>query len=370
MQNQIGIDFLDFTITLDYHCYYVTELFEFYIRQLDRWTNGFISSNQFYEGGGLNHWDTSYRWYKGLSFALFGSQNDVSMKNKLQVHITGEGIRELGSDNVYKILFRSFQYNINVTRIDICYDDFNKQIPVNKFVSLMKKYMQGKTVLTTNYRPESAQLYMGCYKGEIYHNVTFGNRTAMQYFRLYDKRVEQDVDIPYWYRAELELRHEAAQKCAEYIKLNFPDWQSAFFVFLNRMFRPLDREAVTDSDKHNAHRIPTARWWLDWTGSEEIIQIERTKPSVDRTVDDMLRYVDNSLAAFFKTLRDLEPGRLEQILKTSGVEGQSKPKYKKLIGAYKFQDREAALQSFMNYARSVGARVKVIDDEEPIQTYL
>lgn len=341
MENLFGIDWLDFTVTLDDYYewgrgYSAICLMDKYVEKLYRWTDGYVSIDKFVESGGFNHWDVSYRWAGKMMFALFASQNNESMKNRIQVHITGDGVRELGTEYVFRILLNSYPLDIHVTRIDICYDDYNHVIPVSKLIRSFEKYLSGKRIISSNYQRDTVQIYTRFYK-DVYKNLIFGSRGSSQYFRLYDKMAEQKKeDIKYWYRMELELRRETAQACADYIKEHFPDIQTAFRYFLNRMFRVLEKEAVTDSEIHNMSRLPMADWWKDFVVTEERAKVVYTKPSVERTVNDMLGYVESSLAPFMKTLIDIAPDRLDRILRTTGVEGQSKPKYRRLLKHYKF----------------------------------
>lgn len=345
MQNEFGIDWLTLTIRVDYwamfgsRTYSANTLISLFCDRLEKITNGYIEELKFQQCPyGINRFDTMWKWGGENHFVLCSSQRNQKLDHLVMLQLSGQGIRELGTIITYQILMYCMDNGCNVTRLDLCYDDYDGTIPVKKLVRSFEQFINGQTVISSNYRQDKANIYYGCFDGTPYKNIVFGSRTASQYFRLYDKRAEQaDHENPYWYRLEMELRKEAAHAGAEYIVKNWPDIATTSRYFLNRMFRVLSREPKSEREAKELSRIPVAPWWKEFVLTEDRAKVVYSKPSVEHTVFTMLRHVKESYAGYIKTLMDLEPDRLMEILDTAGREQQSRLKYRRLIEDYQFR---------------------------------
>lgn len=357
MENIFSIDWLTLTIRVDYYAYFgdlnysANSLISRFCSQLERITDGYIEELQFVQCPyGINRFDTMWKWGGENHFILCASQRNEKLDHLVMLQLTGQGIQELGTIFVYQILMHCMDNGCNVTRLDLCYDDYSGVIPVKKLVRSFEKFISGKKVISSNYSSERANIYMGSFNGVSYKNIVFGSRKASQYFRLYDKRAEQsEKDIAYWYRLEMELRREAAQAAAEYIIEQFPDVQTACRYFLNRMFRVLAREPLEYEKTHLLKKVPTADWWKEFVVTEDKAVVKYTKPSVEQTVFTMLRHVKESYAGYLKTLIDLEPERFWEIIETAGKEQQSRLKYRRLIDDYNYRKARGTSSDWVDF---------------------
>lgn len=347
MDNVFGIDWLTLTIHVDYYAmfgeltYSSNTLISRFCAQLENLTDGYIDEFKFIQCPyGINRFDTMWKWGGENHFVLCASQRNPNLDHLVMLQLTGQGIRELGSTYAYMILMYCIDHGCNVTRLDVCYDDYTGEIPVENLVHSFEQFISGKKVISSNYSSDKANIYYGSFQGIPYKNIVFGSRTASQYFRLYDKRAEQeDKETPYWYRLEMELRKEAAHAGAKYIVDNWPDVQLTCRYFLNRMFRVLSREPRSDRESKELSRVPIADWWKSFVVTEDKAVVEYTKPTVEPTVGNMLRHIKDYYAPYIKTLLDLEPERFMEILETTGKEQQSRMKYRRLIEDYRFKAR-------------------------------
>lgn len=346
MVNVFGIDWLTLTIRVDYYAmfgeltYSANALISRFCAQLEKLTEGYIQEEKFVQCPySINRFDTMWKWGGESHFVLCASQRNQKLDHLVMFQLTGQGIQELGTIYTYMILMHCMDNGCNVTRLDVCYDDYTGEIPVEKLVESFEQFIFGKKLISSNYTSDRANIYYGSFQGIPYKNIVFGSRTASQYFRLYDKRAEEeDKKTPYWYRLEMELRKEAAYAGAKYIVEKWPDIQLTCRYFLNRMFRVLAREP-SSSELTNIRRVPVADWWKAFVVTEDKAVVKYTKPTVEPTVGDMLRHIKDYYAPYIKTLMDLEPERFMEILNTTGAEQQSRLKYRRLIEDYRYKER-------------------------------
>ncbi|WP_335914966.1 replication initiation factor domain-containing protein [Shewanella algae] len=135
-----------------------------------------------------------------VGFIAFGGNNDT-----VYIQISGKGCKFLFShiDRLRLHHWLSFLGVTHLTRLDLCYDDFDGNYSCDHAVLAydddgFKRFSGGRNpsieVCTKRYNKEI--------EGQI---VKIGSRSSAVYWRIYDKGKEQGVkDI--WYRSEVELK--------------------------------------------------------------------------------------------------------------------------------------------------------------------
>ncbi len=238
------------------------------------------------------------------------------------VEMSGKGCRawEKYGNSDYDGLFAEILENysddaekraMNITRIDVAYDDFNKVLDLPllcfetqklNFVSRFKDW----EVITGN-------------KGI---SVNHGSKKSNVYIRIYDKRLEQRVEkvIPHWVRCEAQIRKECA---LGFIKLN-DTVEKKYFMVLNNYLRYI----VPTDNESNSSMLDTAPYWLNFINSAESRSIFH-KPADNYNFDKLHGFVNNQLSGAISTYIDVVG--VEQFL----IDINNSRKGKKLNSKYK-----------------------------------
>ena len=340
MENGFGIDYLTFTVKVLEHNQglWARIKLEDYVKHLSKLSDGFLCMDKFELCDyGWNHYEAMLKYAGEKNFGICASEHGNN-RDTVMISLSGQGIREIGNDLVFKMLSDAVNENGgNVTRLDICYDDYTHVIPLDKTVSAFKSFMNGKKVIESRFKRNNAQVINGIYDNIPYTNVTFGSRAnGSQYMRLYDKRAEQGLknvdvsNIPYWYRLELELRKECAMSAGiELLQSNF-DFEMVFRLYLNRMFRILCRPAKETEEKH-LDRINTAKWWSEFVGTNLKGKVTYKPATVEHDIDRMEKHIERSYAGYLYTYAQVRPQAFNSIINHYGDEVALKPKYQKIL---------------------------------------
>lgn len=238
------------------------------------------------------------------------------------VEMSGQGCRtwEKYGNSDYDGLFAEILENysddaekraMNITRIDVAYDDFNKvlDLPLLCFETQKRNFVS---------RFKDWEVIMGN-KGIA---VNHGSKKSNVYIRIYDKRLEQHVEkiVPHWVRCEIQIR----MKCAlGFIKL-IDTIENKYFLVLNNYLRYI----IPTDNETNISMLETAPYWLNFINSAESLSIFH-KPADNYSFDKLYGFVNNQLSGAISTYIDVVG--VEQFL----VDINNSRKGKKLNSKYK-----------------------------------
>lgn len=220
------------------------------------------------------------------------------------VEMSGQGCRVFESyghgDWIY--LFSNLLSNetINITRLDVAYDDFNYLVDLDHIVAdvVSQHYV-------TKAHADNWDLHLSGH-GTC---VTIGASKSNISCRIYDKAAERhaEAEHDHWIRCELQLRHQnAMQFCKLLCKHQIVMLDSSFdgisiddglnidrlyFGVLNNFLRFIDVDANNDS---NLWRKPMAEHWekFAYSVTDERISLW-VKPGVEYNVLRLDRVVEN-----------------------------------------------------------------------------
>ena len=206
---------------------------------------------------------------------------------------------------------------MNITRLDVAYDDFTGVIDLDFLVD-ETKYCH----FVSRFRDYS---YIGGNKGM---SVIHGSNKSNVYIRCYDKRLEQNMEkqIEHWVRLELQIRKE----CALGFIQNKGDIREKYFAVLNNYLRYI----VPTDNTTNSSMLDTAPYWLNFIESAERMTIFH-KPADNYSFDKLYGYVNNQLSGAITTY--MECVGTDQFLKDIQASRKGKklnPKYQALIDKY------------------------------------
>lgn len=232
-------------------------------------------------------------FYDGISIHYNGTE-DMG----ICVEMSGKGCRtwEKYGNSDYDGLFSEIiaNYNddsekrqMNLTRLDVAYDDFTKVLDL----PLLCRETQNKNFVS---RFKDWEVIYGN-KGIA---VNHGSNKSNVYVRIYDKRLEQKVEkkIEHWVRCELQIRHECA---IGFIMLK-DTIQKKYFDVLNNYLRYI----VSSGNDTNASMLDTAPYWLNFLQSAESKSIFH-KPADNYSFDKLYSFVNNQLSGAISTYIDI-----------------------------------------------------------------
>lgn len=235
--------------------------------------------------------------------------------------MSGKGCRayETYGDNDYELLFKmALSEDINITRLDIAYDDFVgvfnmnticKDTQVQNYVSKWKSYE--------------------CIYSNGGNSVLFGSRQSDIIMRIYDKAAEQkQKGILHWIRLELQMRDDRALGFIRAYMAGMYDLGQIFQQVLYNYIRFVVKTA--DSNKS---RWPNTDYWNKFIQESEKLSIYE-KPGTQYTMDCLYDFVikqcGNAVDTFIKV------SSLEKLIEELQERGtRPNPKYIKLITEHK-----------------------------------
>lgn len=208
------------------------------------------------------------------------------------VEMSGKGCRtfeEFGNgdyDAIFELIrFHSVEKEMNITRLDVAYDDFCGKLDLptlsrdtveNHFVSRFRDW----------------QVIQGNKGGSVNH----GSKSSNVYIRIYDKALEQQVDVPHWVRLEIQMRKECA--CG-FIQLD-DMIDKKFFAVLNEYLRYI----VEDGSDSNRWRLPMVDYWADFVAYDDKVSIF-DKPASDFNVGKLYEYITTQTSGACQTYIDI-----------------------------------------------------------------
>lgn len=213
-------------------------------------------------------------YFSGVSIHFDGHTS--STEGKIWLEMSGQGCRTFESlgHGDFNVLFDYVLHNqegVNITRIDVAYDDFTGLLDLE---AITQDTLHGNFV--SKARTWDVNISSG---GTC---VTHGSKRGSVIIRIYDKAAERNrsAEISHWVRCEIMLRRERA---FEFIKLLRPDekytWSDVeqkyvsvrpaekidtlYFLVLNHYLRYIDK---SDTDS-NVWRAPMAVHWSKFATS-------------------------------------------------------------------------------------------------------
>lgn len=242
------------------------------------------------------------------------------------VEMTGQGCREFEqySSKTFIDLFTEFCDNpkdYHISRLDVAYDDFNKKLDIYKLkketenLNFVSKFKD--PVIEFAVRSKAITIYLGSLQSDIF-------------MRVYDKAKERKRDdIPHWVRWEIVLKNDNAFNFLSKLLLNDEVIGNIFFGLVNNYVRYI----IPDANETNISRLKTAKWWLKWLESFELISVYSSKPTsynLSRCEAYGFRQAGNAVSTlidikgvtnFLKELRQFKPKtniKYQSLIDTNG----------------------------------------------------
>jgi phage replication initiation protein len=276
---------------------------------------------------GINHYSRGFE-FGGIRVCWDGSSKKGNMG--VFVNMSGKGCRffeEQGTGDymgLFKLILElqrdSDEKPMNITRLDVAYDDFKGLIPLKKiaFDAENLNYVSRCHRNRDIGKHEAKYLLKGnvdMSEGEIDRNfaqdrdeskrykgltVYFGTQKSDFMLRFYDKKAEQEKkDVDSWVRCEMQLRHNCATGFIKRLA-DGEDVRHLFFGVLNQYIRFLE---ISDTDS-NRRRWKTADYWLNFLEHGEEVSIY-DKPGGTYDISNLHDYVVIKSGRAFTTLAAL-----------------------------------------------------------------
>lgn len=231
----------------------------------------FLADNFIYNNmGAVTGYNRSYRFLdeKYITISWWESSDGSKIRNiareSLCLRITGKGFRYLLLDDIHRLMTNLKECGIkyNITRLDVCYDDFTGKIPVEQLIQEFHRFQEGEYNVSTQISRESIKFFRGSFQKKSYTNLIVGTRQSKKMLRIYDKKAEQkDKEIERWERMEIQLNKGLALEFAEYW-YETRSISQGFVDTINGMFRIIE-ENTKDS---NVSRRKNKSWYDDFLG--------------------------------------------------------------------------------------------------------
>lgn len=271
-KNTVKLDWLSFTIKLPIDSLEKCDVVLFMKKYFDE----FFKEDLFVPLDGTNRF---YNRCLHLDFKINVryNHNNLSVSNNmgLNIEITGSGLdylRENLCQNDIEIYFYckikqiQQEFPVNITRIDIAYDDFKSQpyLPISKIEKAIKR---GDFVSKSRSSRNLELLRLGEKKNkeQLGDTLYIGSNESERRLRLYNKNLEQIhkngfCDEKHWLRYEMVFRKKQAEKVFE----NFRDLKLAD-IFFNSI-QEFIKFVVSSVDKKKS-RLKTAEFWEEFLAS-------------------------------------------------------------------------------------------------------
>lgn len=243
-------------------------------------------------------------YYDGISVHYNGKEEIADF----WVEMSGQGCRVFETyghgDWIYTFSHLLNLSDVNITRLDVAYDDFNYLIDLNSIVS---------DTLAHRYVSKADNRSWDVHLSGEGTCVTIGKSKSTVSCRIYDKAAERhrEQEIEHWVRCELQLRYSSAYQfmvllCdhqsvipvhsndSVFKNISIDDGLNIdilFFGVLNNFLRYINPDANNDS---NLWRKPCAEHWEKFAHSvtDERISLW-VKPGVEYNIMKLDHYVED-----------------------------------------------------------------------------
>lgn len=271
---------------------------------------------------------------------MFDGREDMG----ICVEMSGQGCRDFetyGNGN-YNAIFDLINENwdtkadkrmMNITRLDVAYDDFNKILNLDYFMraAQLGNYVSRLKDIEVIYSNK------GC-------SVCHGSRyNSDVYVRMYDKKMERNrQDLEHWVRCELKLKEVTAKG---FISLS-NDVRKNYFDVLNNYLRYI----IPSDNVSNKRMVAISPEWLNFIESWDKVSIF-DKPGTEYNMYNLSGLIANQLSGAIMTYSSIVG--VDKFLSdvVEGCKGKPlNPKYQKLLG-----ENSASTQTVLDYLKKRGA---------------
>lgn len=269
----------------------------------------------------LNHGMNGYK--DAISFEGITIMSNGKEGMGVCVNMSGQGCRSFETygtgdfEGLFKLIlenhsFKSEDRFMNLTRLDIAYDDFDGLLDLDLLISETSKEHFVSRFNDWEYTVGT--------KGK---SLCFGSMRSDTYFRCYDKKAERKRDdLEHWVRLEMQLRGVSA---IGFISLD-DTIDNKYFAVLNNYLR-----FVTPNDgDSNKRRWKTAEYWAKFLESNDTVSIY-CKPGTEYNILKLDGFVFRQAGGAIETIIDiLGVSAFMQRLREENRQRTKATKYKQL----------------------------------------
>jgi phage replication initiation protein len=286
-QNQIVIDWLEFTMNSDF-------LYNNRYKSLKTYLK--------YEGAKFTHAPRGMHGYKAQMFygkcrILYDGTDDMGV----HVILSGDAIRDMNGC-ILNFLHWILHHEGRISRIDIALDDVSNLLQISK----VKNHIRNGHLVSRSKQfryMQSGKVSNGAITGET---VYFGSPQSRTQYRIYDKALETGIDAGPWIRCEGQYRNENAQAVAKQIHESGMQLGSVFTGLLRGFLKFLK-----PSETINKTRWQVVKWW-----DALLINTQSLKLAVQKSIPSMeraLNWFNRQIApTFAQLLNYYGPGKMRE----------------------------------------------------------
>lgn len=294
---RLVVDWVGFTVTADMSVVQVIEFMGFspmLFNDMPRGSNGYKCMKKH----GSHEISVLYDGTDGMGIHVNASGSAISallssFKNTLSIDTPFGVGYDLWDDTVLSRFMKEVLSIGHFTRVDIAIDD----IGCNYYSldELAGKLKSGSVVSRFRKYREVCELSIAS-DGEYGHTIYFGSRESAIMFRVYDKKLEQNMglspdDMGYfheeWVRWELELHKERSNELARLL-IDGHAFSDVSVGVLSYYFR------IIVHDDSNKSRCSNDSKWDDFING--ISKLRLASPNTEKTLDDKERWIDKQVA--------------------------------------------------------------------------
>lgn len=248
------------------------------------------------------------------------------------IDMSGQGCRQYetsGNRSLESLVTEvSKMENANITRLDIAYDDIDKNgdglLNVCKIERLVRidRYISKFGKKSGEW---SGKHNDGSEKAPLAYSVYFGSPQSHVRFRIYDKAMERGGLDYHWVRFEIQFRDEQAY--------NFITTPGKIGFKFSGVINNYLRFITPNKNDTNRRRWASPDWWTNFLSHTEKISVF-TKKDVEYNLDKVQRYVLDQAGNSIKTLISCV-GWMKFLELINGLDKELNPNQQKLIAEYK-----------------------------------
>jgi phage replication initiation protein len=267
-------------------------------------------------------------WYEHISI-YYNGRDDMG----ICCEMSGKGCRAFESyghgcyESLFKVILNPSN-EINVTRLDIAFDDHDGLLDLDKIV---------RDTQLQNYTAEYRKYKIT--QGTEGTSIVHGKRISPTMIRIYDKAAERGYDkTKHWVRVELQLKRERAKA---FIERYMEDETAVSRTFRGTVFNYLRYTEPSKTDT-NKRRWKTAKYWQKFIDGAEKVTLWK-KPGVEYNLSNLESFAINQAGGAIRTL--IKINGLVPYLQSIFTKEYNNPKYQRLIEKYgeagdtKYEDR-------------------------------
>ena len=298
------------------------------------------------------HWEDgkgSYGYRNRYYFECISIHYNGTPEQGVWCEMTGQGCRayETYGYGDYEMLFIVLlnpQNSINITRLDIAFDDHEELLDIKKIVEDTRK-----------------QNYVSCFRGynwqgsETGLSVILGSKHSEVRIRIYDKAAEKKLtDGSHWVRVELQLRNERAEAFVERYMQNNNALQNTFLGIVSNYVRYI----IPDKTEPNKWRLKMRPYWQRFLNGAEKVKLYK-KPGVEYNLTQLENFAVNMAGNAVKAF--IEIFGIHAYLNAIYSREYENPKYNNLIAKYK-PDEYEAIHEFMQHSETA-EQLYILDEK-------